>query len=143
MAKWSSQGTVVAVELVPGSGTYSPIINLTSVNFPEINPQYENTTDLANTSGFMEYSPTMTDTSETTMDGIWDPTDATHDALLDEAIKPANQKTLLNFRITMADTGAARDQFGSYVSLGRTAQANSTVKFQLKLRVSGGLTYTQ
>lgn len=136
--KWSSQGAKLQVEIAT---VFTDIPSIQGFPWPETNTQYEDTTTLDSAGNFKEYQAIMNDTSEISLNGFWDPTSSVHDFLMDESVKA--QKVAIPFKAISPDSGAATMAFSAFISFSPTTEQNSSMKFTLKLRVTGALTYTQ
>lgn len=139
MAKWSSQGTVVEMQI---ACAWVVIPNILEAPWASPTAQYEDTSDLA-TEGAKEYTPTLNDVAELTARFFFDPTNSAHDTLMDESILGGNSKALIAFRVTLPDSGSAQQSFFAYVS--RCAPqpvVNQALRGELGLRQTGTITYT-
>ena len=137
MAFVSSQGAELQVEI---SSVFTPIPQLQGFPWPAINTQFENVTTLDASGNFMVYNAIMNDTGEISCTGFWDPANAVHDFLMDNAILAT--KTALNFKAIANDAGDATMTFSAFVmGFAVTAEQNASMKFTLTLRVSGAITY--
>lgn len=142
MAKWSSQGAELQVDI--GAGNYQAIPHLDNVPHPEQNDNYEDTTDVGSTGQFAEYTPTFADPGEFTVTGFWDPANAVHDFLMDEAVKAGSNKVLLNFKsIGPTAAGNPTSTYTGYVKFSGNWPKKETGKFSMSVRVTGQITYAQ
>lgn len=140
MATYSSQGSVLKVTI---SAVATAIPNITSMSFPGPKREFEETTALDTSGNFKTYQATMNDTEEITVEGHWDPANAAHDYLMDQAMLATAVVDTFSME---GPTGAGTPTmaFTGYVA-GFTADLspNQSMKFTLTIRPTGAPTYTQ
>lgn len=141
MAKWSSQGSQLQVDI--GAGNFQEIPHLDRVPYPEQQDNYEDTTDVGSTGQFAEYTPTFADPNEFSVTGFWDPTNSVHDFLMDEGIKAGSNKVLLNWKsIGPTAAGSPTATFTGYVRFVPDMPKKETMKFSMTVRVTGQISYS-
>lgn len=139
MAKVSAQGCKLQVTI---SAVLTDIPQLVSISPPGVERRFKDTTTLDSSGNFTEYTPLKNDTSEAGGEGFWDPDNSTHDFLMDQAMLATG--VLDVWAIVYSNSGASVQGFSGFVQRFQpTVQADDVLGFQLSIRVSGAVTYTQ
>ncbi len=128
--EWGDDGTVFAA--IPG---------LTTIVIPDINPTYDDVTDLDSPDGMMEYQPGLSDTSEEGLEAWFS----------EELMVAAKAKAALPggayFRVTLpakeGQTSGPVFEYRAYVTPSVPSQdVKGKWKMTLKLRPTGGVAFT-
>jgi len=105
-------GTILRRETSAGSGTYTTIGGLVSLNWPELQTDLAETTDMESASATRTRTPTLNNVGEVTGTLNYDSADATQAQM--EADCQAQTSRL--YKIVGNDTGAADWAFNAYVT---------------------------
>ena len=139
MAKVSAQGCKLQVTI---SAVLTDIPQLISISPPGIERRFKDTTTLDSSGNFTEYTALKNDTSEAGAEGYWDPDSTVHDFLMDQAVLAV--AVLDVWKCIYSNSGASEQSFSGFVQRFQpTVQADDVLGFQLSIRVSGAVTYTQ
>lgn len=139
MAKVSSQGTDLQVSI---SSTLTDIPQLISISPPGIERRFKETTTLDSSGNFTEYTALKNDTSECSATGYWDPDNSVHDFLMDQAILATAVTDA--FQINYPNSGASTQAFSGIIQRFQpTINADDVLGFELSIRTTGAITYTQ
>ena len=107
-----SFGTLLYREDSPGAGTYTAVGGLTEVNFPELQADTVETTDMEAASAHRTHIVTLHALGDVTGEINYDSADATQEQMTADAIAG----TIRLYKIIATDTGAADWAFNAYVT---------------------------
>ncbi len=139
MAYFSTQGCALKIDI---SSTKTTIPQIYEINAPGIERRFKETTHLGSSGNFAEYAALMNDTSEAGAKGRWDPDNSVHDLLMDNSILAVAIVDL--FELLFSNTGASVMAFSAFIMRFKPIiAANDIGEFDLGLRVTGAITYTQ
>ena len=139
MAQFSAQGAIIKVTI---SASPTAIPQVRSMKPPGVTREIADVTTLDSAGNFRQKLPLMNDTSIYTLELIWDPTNAVHDYLMDQAILAT--AVLDVFEITYPDTGAAKLAFSGYITkFEPDLQHGAVMNAMLEVVVTGAVVYTQ
>lgn len=105
-------GTILRRETSAGSGTFTTIGGLTGLNWPEMQTDVAETTDMEATSATRTRTPTLNNLGECSFNLNYDSADATQEQLQADAAA----QTIRLYKIVGSDTGAADWAFNAYVT---------------------------
>jgi hypothetical protein len=105
-------GSLIKRETTPASGTYTTITAVTGINWPEMQTDVVETTDMESASATRTRIPTLNSLGDCSFTLNYDSADATHEQLQADCAA----QTVRLYKIIGSDTGAADWAFNAYVT---------------------------
>jgi len=105
-------GTLLKRETTPASGTYTTIGGVTGLNWPEMQTDLAESTDMEAASATRTRTPTLNNLGDCTFSLNYDSADASQEQLQADCAA----QTVRLYQITGSDTGAAVWAFNAYVT---------------------------
>jgi len=137
-------GTKLYRETTPGSGGagttgYTEIGGLTSLNWPELQADFAETTDMDSASAMRTHTPTLKSLGDVTGDLNFDSSDAVQEQMQADLIA----ETIRKYKIIGSDAGAADWAANCYVArFAVTSERDGLITAAFSLKPTGAVTRT-
>lgn len=136
--------TVLSCEFVDGSGTFTTVANVGSINGVSFSSNVVDVSSHSTSDDWRRKIVTLLEQEDLTFDLYWDPTESTHGATSDAGIVDLMvNKKLRSWRFIANDSGNFRVEFEAYVSkFGLTAPVDGVYTAAMTLTPTGAPTIT-
>lgn len=132
-------GTLLKREITPASGTYVTVAGLTNINWPALETEMAETTDMEAAGGFRTRIPTLSNLGAVSADANYDSDDATQEQMQADLIA----QTVRKYKIVGTDTGAADWAFDAYVTKFEiSSERDGVITAAIELTPTGQVTRT-
>lgn len=136
MAKYDAYGAAFEIGDGGGPEAFAAVAQVRSISGPSLSAE---TIDVSthDGAGYREFVASLLDPGELTLDLVWDPVAATHEAMFDDLAARATR----NVRIVWPDTATTTWAFaGQFLGLEPNAPVDGELSASVTFKVSGEIT---